>query len=72
MTPDTRILNDIDEGVGEVVNEVCDEKEKPLIKRQIIMITSLIILLIDFLKCCNKNNISIPPHVPPQKVNDGK
>ena len=59
MTPDTRIINDIDEVVEEVVNEVCDETEI-WIKRQIVILIKLIILFIGFIKRCNKDNISAP------------
>ena len=56
----------VDEVVNEVVDECCCEPDKSFIKRKIVIIVHLIILVIGFMKCCNRNNVSSP-----ESVNDG-
>ena len=63
MTSKTDEFKLIDEVVNEVVDECCCEQDKSFIKRKIVIIVHLIILVIGFMKCCNRNNVSTPGSV---------
>ncbi len=70
MTSDDKIIDEeiqkLNNGINNVVDEVIDDitdkppAEKKKIKMNVIFMLNLIIILISYMNCCKKNNITEP------------